>query len=97
MSRPVKRSNIEPISKLIEELDYTTNINNIDNVDTFLNKTKVFLNGEWLFITSNPIPVKAALKLIGFNCGRTRPPLMEINDEQKLQLETVLDAFFEKV
>ncbi|MEK9727109.1 MAG: 4-hydroxy-tetrahydrodipicolinate synthase [Candidatus Margulisiibacteriota bacterium] len=50
-----------------------------------------------LFITSNPIPVKAALKMIGFDCGRTRPPLMEINDEQKRQVETTLDAFFEKI
>ena len=50
-----------------------------------------------LFITSNPIPVKAALKLIGFDCGRTRPPLMEITTEQKSKVETVLDAFFEKV
>ena len=50
-----------------------------------------------LFITSNPIPVKAALKLIGFNCGTTRPPLMAITEDQKNQVETVLDAFFEKV
>ncbi len=50
-----------------------------------------------LFITSNPIPVKAALKLIGFNCGTTRPPLMAITDEQKNKVETVLDAFFEKI
>jgi len=50
-----------------------------------------------LFITSNPIPVKAALKLIGFNCGTTRPPLMAITEEQNRQVETVLDAFLEKV
>ena len=50
-----------------------------------------------LFITSNPIPVKAALKLIGFNCGSTRPPLMAITEDQRQQVETVLDAFFEKV
>tara|TARA_A100001015_G_scaffold176989_1_gene196847 strand:+ start:5778 stop:6662 length:885 start_codon:yes stop_codon:yes gene_type:complete len=50
-----------------------------------------------LFITSNPIPVKAALKLIGFNCGTTRPPLMAVTEEQKQKIETVLDAFFEKV
>ena len=45
-----------------------------------------------LFITSNPIPVKTALKLIGFNCGGTRPPLMS-NRRTKKQVETVLDAF----
>ena len=46
-----------------------------------------------LFITSNPIPVKASLKLIGLNCGRCRPPLMEITEDQNKQVETVLDAF----
>lgn len=50
-----------------------------------------------LFITSNPIPVKAALKLIGFNCGGTRPPLMAITEKQNQQVESVLDAFLEKV
>ena len=52
---------------------------------------------EGLFITSNPIPVKAALKLIGFNCGTTRPPLMSITDEQRQQVETMLDSFFETI
>ena len=50
-----------------------------------------------LFITSNPVPVKAALKLIGFNCGPTRPPLMAISESNRKKIETVLDAFFEKV
>ncbi len=50
-----------------------------------------------LFITSNPIPVKAALKLIGFNCGTTRPPLMSVTQDQKQKIETVLDTFFEKI
>ena len=50
-----------------------------------------------LFITSNPIPVKAALKLIGFNCGTTRPPLMSITNDQQSDVETIVDAFFEKV
>ena len=50
-----------------------------------------------LFITSNPVPVKTALKLIGFDCGTVRPPLMSITDAQKQQVETVLDAFFESI
>jgi 4-hydroxy-tetrahydrodipicolinate synthase len=50
-----------------------------------------------LFITSNPTPVKAALKLIGFNCGGPRPPLMAITEKQTQHIETVLDAFFEKI
>ena len=50
-----------------------------------------------LFITSNPTPVKAALKMIGFNCGDPRPPLMSITNDQKQHIESILDAFFEKV
>jgi 4-hydroxy-tetrahydrodipicolinate synthase len=50
-----------------------------------------------LFITSNPVPVKTALKLIGFDCGTVRPPLMSITEAQKQQVETVLDAFFESI
>ena len=52
---------------------------------------------EGLFITSNPIPVKTALKLIGFNCGITRPPLMSTTDAQYQQIESMLDAFFETI
>ena len=52
---------------------------------------------DGLFLTSNPIPVKAALQLIGFNCGTTRPPLMSITDAQFKQVETMLDAFFETI
>lgn len=50
-----------------------------------------------LFITSNPTPVKAALKLIGFDCGGTRPPLMAISDDHLHHIESVLDAFFETI
>lgn len=50
-----------------------------------------------LFITSNPIPVKAALKLIGFNCGTTRPPLMAVTKAQLHQIETTIDHFFDQL
>ncbi len=50
-----------------------------------------------LFITSNPVPVKAALKLIGFNCGQPRPPLMAITNDQYKQIESVLDPFLDQV
>ena len=50
-----------------------------------------------LFMTSNPIPVKAALKLIGFNCGTARPPLMAISQEQLEKLETTIDQFFDQL
>jgi 4-hydroxy-tetrahydrodipicolinate synthase len=44
-----------------------------------------------LFITSNPIPVKKALKLRGWEVGSTRPPLCEEADSEVSQkLEVVL-------
>ena len=52
---------------------------------------------EALFMTTNPIPVKAAMSLIGFDCGPTRPPLMALSGDQRQQLETVMDAFFDSI
>jgi 4-hydroxy-tetrahydrodipicolinate synthase len=36
-----------------------------------------------LFITSNPIPVKAALKLSGFPVGGLRLPLVEATEQEE--------------
>jgi 4-hydroxy-tetrahydrodipicolinate synthase len=35
-----------------------------------------------LFVTSNPIPVKQALRLLGFDCGGLRLPLVEATPEE---------------
>jgi 4-hydroxy-tetrahydrodipicolinate synthase len=70
----------------------THNFNEAQKINTILQP--LF---KILFMTSNPTPVKCALQLIGFDCGSPRPPLMRITDEQKHQIELVLDAFFEKV
>jgi 4-hydroxy-tetrahydrodipicolinate synthase len=35
-----------------------------------------------LFVTSNPIPVKQALRLLGFDCGGLRLPLVEATEEE---------------
>ena len=42
-----------------------------------------------LFMDVNPIPVKQALNLMGFNCGHCRLPLADMSDEQiaKLKVE----------
>ena len=39
-----------------------------------------------LFCDVNPIPVKEALNLMGFNAGPCRLPLVEMSDEKKKQL-----------
>lgn len=43
-----------------------------------------------LFATTNPIPVKAALRLQGWQVGSTRLPLSSVPDEIEQQLKTVL-------
>jgi 4-hydroxy-tetrahydrodipicolinate synthase len=43
-----------------------------------------------LFCTTNPIPVKAALKLKGWNVGNLRLPLWELSSELTVKVETVL-------
>lgn len=44
-----------------------------------------------LFATTNPIPVKAALKLQGWDVGSTRSPLCEPTDEIRQNLKNVLE------
>lgn len=43
-----------------------------------------------LFITTNPVPVKAALNLSGFRVGKPRLPLVEATPKEKEQIQAVL-------
>lgn len=45
-----------------------------------------------LFITTNPVPVKAALRLAGFDCGRVRLPLVDATPKEEEQIQAVLRA-----
>jgi len=45
---------------------------------------------ELLFCEVNPIPVKAAMKLIGYDCGECRLPLTPISQENMKRLKAVL-------
>ena len=45
---------------------------------------------EVLFCTTNPIPVKAALQLQGWQVGGLRPPLNQISPDLEMPLKTVL-------
>lgn len=47
---------------------------------------------ELLFCEVNPIPVKAAMKLIGFDCGECRLPLTPMTQENLNKLKKVLSA-----
>lgn len=44
-----------------------------------------------LFSEVNPIPVKEALNILGFNFGDPRLPLTKINPENKKNLEKLLN------
>ncbi len=44
-----------------------------------------------LFVTTNPIPVKAALNLMGFDVGGLRLPLVEANEQETLVVREMLE------
>lgn len=46
---------------------------------------------DLLFSEVNPIPVKAAMKLIGYDCGRCRMPLSPISEENLKKLKKYLN------
>lgn len=46
---------------------------------------------ELLFCQVNPIPVKAAMQMIGFDCGECRMPLDELTGENARKLQLCLD------
>jgi len=46
-----------------------------------------------MFIESNPVPVKAALNYLGFHVGKTRLPLVNLEDEHYQLLIQVLNDF----
>ena len=46
-----------------------------------------------LFMDVNPVPVKAALNMMGFNCGHCRLPLTDMTDAQLDALRAVLSKY----
>lgn len=46
---------------------------------------------ELLFCEVNPIPVKAAMRMIGYDCGSCRLPLTDFSPDKTAQLRTVLE------
>ena len=43
---------------------------------------------DLLFCEPNPIPVKAAMNYIGYDCGSPRLPLTQLSKENKKKLDT---------
>lgn len=48
---------------------------------------------ERLFEEVNPIPIKQAMKFIGFDCGEPRLPLIEIDKEKSNKLEEIVQKW----
>lgn len=46
-----------------------------------------------MFIEVNPIPVKTAMNILGFNVGKLRLPLCEMEDKNREKLKAILEAF----
>lgn len=46
-----------------------------------------------LFSEVNPIPVKAAMNMLGFNAGPVRAPLTELSDKNKEVLKKSLKEY----
>ena len=45
---------------------------------------------DLLFAEVNPVPVKTAMKLIGYDCGSCRLPLTELSSENTAKLKALL-------
>ena len=43
-------------------------------------------------VATNPIPVKAALAMLGHDVGGLRLPLVEVSDEERDRIRSVLEA-----
>ena len=48
---------------------------------------------EGLFMSTNPVPVKHAMRLLGFPMGPPRLPLVDLTEQEAKELELVLDTY----
>lgn len=48
---------------------------------------------EAIFITTNPIPVKAALNMVGINVGSLRPPLLNLMPDEEEVLKGIISDY----
>ena len=46
-----------------------------------------------LFMATNPVPVKAALEMLGFNVGLPRLPLAPLNEAERNNLRALLSNY----
>ena len=82
-------SNVAP--KYTHEIVYNFLNGNINNAIN--DQIKAIPLIKALFCEVNPIPVKAALNMIGYNVGTPRLPLIEMSDNGKNTLKKELESF----
>ena len=51
---------------------------------------------KMMFITSNPVPVKTCMNLLGWELGDCRLPLVAANEQQVAQLDGMLKKYHKK-
>jgi 4-hydroxy-tetrahydrodipicolinate synthase len=73
----------------IQAMIQAFNANNLGQAELINNELKNIF--EVLFITSNPVPVKAAMKALGFSVGRPRLPLVDVTDQERHRIHAVLE------
>ncbi len=74
----------EDVGKMV---DYA--LNNKWDEARMLNEKLYYLSSA-MFIETNPIPVKTALKMLGYNMGELRSPLSEMASENRTRLKEAL-------
>lgn len=76
-----------------------TMINNFETGNYLFAKNmhlKLYPIFKKIFMVSNPVPIKAALKKAGLIESYVRLPLVELNDSQKAELYNTIDKFIEE-
>ena len=46
-----------------------------------------------MFCDVNPVPVKEALNMMGFKCGKCRLPLYELSNENRSNVQSILRKY----
>jgi len=74
----------------LKEMIHSFNSGNVSNALAIHEKLQPLFKA--LFMTTNPIPIKAALKLSGWDVGNPRSPLSPLTNDMKKQLSFILNS-----
>ena len=73
----------------IKNMIQTYKAGNINKATEINKKLGPLFSG--IFITTNPIPIKAALDMKGLEVGSLRPPLIDLDEEKRGKLKNILN------